>query len=259
MAGAELEPHTVMRENEAAPTVSVVIPVKNEAGNLAPLVVEIERALAGTAFEVVYVNDGSTDGTETELAGLQASRPWLRQIKHATSCGQSSAVRTGVMHARAPMVATLDGDGQNDPVFLPKLLAVLMDNPRIGLVAGQRVGRKATGFKKVQSRIANGVRSTVLRDGTRDTGCGLKAFRRDVYLALPYFDALHRFTPALVSREGYELRYVDVLDRPRAHGKSHYGMWGRLWVGIVDLYGVFWLIRRRRRVPDVTEVGGDAG
>ena len=244
-----------MPENVAAPTVSVVIPVKNEAGNIAPLVAEIERALAGTAFEIVYVNDGSTDGTEAELASLKATRPWLRQVKHAQSCGQSSAVRTGVRHARAPLVATLDGDGQNDPAFVPKLLAVLNDNPRVGLVAGQRVGRKDTGFKKFQSRIANGVRGAVLRDGTRDTGCGLKAFRRDLFLSLPYFDGLHRFLPALVRREGYEIGYVDVVDRQRGHGVSNYGMWDRLWVGILDLFGVWWLVRRKKRVPDATEIG----
>ena len=247
-------PHTLMRENEAAPSVSIVVPVKNEAGNIAPLVSEIERALAGTAFEIVYVNDGSTDGTEAELASLKASRPWLRQIKHVASCGQSSAVRTGVKHARAPLVATLDGDGQNDPAFVPKLLAVLAD-PRVGLVAGQRVGRKDTGFKKFQSRIANGVRSMVLRDGTRDTGCGLKAFRRDLFLSLPYFDGLHRFLPALVRREGYEIGYVDVVDRQRGHGVSNYGLWDRLWVGILDLFGVWWLVRRKKRVPDATEIG----
>jgi dolichol-phosphate mannosyltransferase len=244
-----------MRENEAAPTVSVVIPVKNEAGNIAPLVAEIERALAGTPFEIVYVNDGSTDGTEAELAALRATRPWLRPVKHAQSCGQSSAVRTGVRHARAPIVATLDGDGQNDPAFVPELLAVLNENPRVGLVAGQRVGRKATGFKKFQSRIANGVRGAVLRDGTRDTGCGLKAFRRDLFLSLPYFDGLHRFLPALVRREGYEIGYVDVVDRQRGHGVSNYGMWDRLWVGILDLFGVWWLVRRKKRVPDATEIG----
>ena len=243
-----------MRENEAAPSVSIVVPVKNEAGNIAPLVAEIERALAGTAFEIVYVNDGSTDGTEAELASLKASRPWLRQIKHVASCGQSSAVRTGVKHARAPLVATLDGDGQNDLAFVPKLLAVLAD-PRVGLVAGQRVGRKDTGFKKFQSRIANGVRSMVLRDGTCDTGCGLKAFRRDLFLSLPYFDGLHRFLPALVRREGYEIGYVDVVDRQRGHGVSNYGLWDRLWVGILDLFGVWWLVRRKKRVPDATEIG----
>lgn len=243
-----------MRENDTVPAVSVVIPVKNEAGNIAPLVAEIERALAGRAFEIVYVNDGSTDDTELELASLRLSRPWLRQIKHAESCGQSSAVRTGVAHALAPIVVTLDGDGQNDPAFIPQMLAVLADNPRIGLVAGQRVGRKDTGFKKIQSRIANGVRGAVLRDGTRDTGCGLKAFRRDLFLSLPYFDGLHRFLPALIRREGYDIGYVDVIDRQRGHGVSNYGLWDRLWVGILDLLGVWWLVRRKKRVPNATEI-----
>jgi dolichol-phosphate mannosyltransferase len=238
------------------PAVAVVVPVKNEAENVAPLVEEIAAALAGRwNFEVVYVNDGSTDDTEAALLKLMAERPWLRQVKHAESCGQSAAVRTGVRAARAPLVATIDGDGQNDPSFLPALIRTLEEKqPRVGLVAGQRVGRKSSGFKRLQSRIANGVRAAILRDGTRDTGCGLKAFRRDVFLALPYFDGLHRFLPALVRREGHEVAYVDVIDRPRRHGTSNYGLWDRLWVGILDLMGVRWLIRRRRRVPQVTEV-----
>jgi dolichol-phosphate mannosyltransferase len=245
-----------MRENEVSPAVSVVVPVRNEAGNIAPLVGEIVAALGADArFEIVYVNDGSTDGTETELVELMASHPWLRQVKHTISCGQSAAVRTGAAHARAPIVVTLDGDGQNDPAFIPALLQVLAAGaPKMGLVAGQRVGRKDTGFKKFQSRIANGVRGIVLRDGTRDTGCGLKAFRRDVFLALPYFDGLHRFLPALVRREGYDIGYVDVVDRPRRAGVSNYGLWDRLWVGILDLAGVWWLIRRKRRVPEITEI-----
>ena len=243
-----------MRENEAAPAVSVVVPARNEAGNISPLVAEIDKALAGTDFEVVYVDDGSTDATGSELSALMALQPRLRQIRHASSCGQSAAVRTGVLHARAPVVVTLDGDGQNDPAFLPQLLAALAQDPRIGLVAGQRIGRRATGFKKLQSRIANGVRGAVLRDGTRDTGCGLKAFRRELFLALPYFDGLHRFLPALVRREGYDIGYVDVVDRDRRHGASNYGLWDRLWVGILDLLGVWWLVRRKRRVPEATEI-----
>ena len=148
----------------APPTVSVVVPVRNEAGNVAPLVAEIAAALQGRSFEIIYVNEGSTDKTESELTLLMASRPWLRQIKHDTSCGQSAAVSTGVLHARAPVVVTLDGDGQNDPAFIPELIKVLAAGaPRVGLVAGQRVGRQATGFKKFQSRVANGVR-----------GCGLR-------------------------------------------------------------------------------------
>src|SRR5262249_39488956 len=191
------------------PAVSVVVPVRNEAGNVAPLVEEIAAALEGAAtFEIIYVNDGSTDATEAELTALMATRHWLRQVKHGASCGQSAAVRTGASRARAPVVVTLDGDGQNNPAFIPALLKTLEGgSPRIGLVAGQRTGRKDTGFKKFQSRIANGVRGAVLRDGTRDTGCGLKAFRRDLFLSLPYFDGLHRFLPALMRREGYEIGY----------------------------------------------------
>ena len=238
-----------------SPEVTVVVPVRNEAGNVAPLVGEIAAALAGRRFEVVYVNDGSSDGTEAELKRLMAEHAWLRQIKHVQSCGQSAAVRSGVAAARAPVVVTLDGDGQNDPAFIPRLIEALEQGaPRVGLVAGQRVGRKATGFKKFQSRVANTVRGAVLRDGTRDTGCGLKAFPRDLALALPYFDGLHRFLPALVRREGRDIGYVDVVDRPRGHGTSNYGMWDRLWVGILDLFGVWWLIRRKKRVPQATEI-----
>jgi dolichol-phosphate mannosyltransferase len=242
-----------------APAVSIVVPVRNEADNIAPLVDEIAAALdKDLAFELIYVNDGSTDRTQAELTRLMASRPWLRQIRHEISCGQSAAVSSGVIHARAAIVITLDGDGQNDPAFIPALLEAMTKAPRIGLVAGQRVGRQATGFKKFQSRVANAVRSVVLRDGTRDTGCGLKAFRRDLFLRLPYFDGLHRFLPALVRREGYAIGYVDVVDRPRRAGTSNYGMWDRLWIGILDLLGVWWLIRRRRHIPQVSEVKRNA-
>ena len=238
-----------------SPAVSVVVPVRNEAENVRPLTDEIAAALNGRwRFELVFVNDGSTDGTEAALTALKAERPWLRQVKHESSCGQSAAVRSGVAAARAPVVATLDGDGQNDPSFIPALLTALEQGNNIGLVAGQRVGRRSGGFKKLQSRIANGVRAAILRDGTRDTGCGLKAFRRDAFLALPYFDGLHRFLPALFRRDGYAIAYVDVIDRPRRHGVSNYGLWDRLWVGILDLFGVWWLIRRKRRVPDALEV-----
>lgn len=239
----------------AAPAVSVVVPVRNEAENVEPLVAEIAKALSGRwPFEVVYVNDGSTDDTGAVLQRLASEREWLRRVTHRTSCGQSAAVRTGVSFARGQMVATLDGDGQNDPAFLPRLIEALeRGGPAIGLIAGQRLGRKDTGFKRLQSRIANGVRGAILRDGTRDTGCGLKAFRREVFLRLPYFDGLHRFLPALIRREGLEVDYVDVVDRPRLRGVSNYGMWDRLWVGILDLFGVWWLIRRRKRVPEIVE------
>jgi dolichol-phosphate mannosyltransferase len=235
--------------------VSIVVPVRNEAGNLAPLIAEIAAALDGRwAYEIVYVNDGSTDATGERLSAIMKQRGNLRQLRHARSTGQSAAVRSGVRAARGAIVATLDGDGQNNPAFLPDLIAAVEKSDRIGLVAGQRVGRKDTGFKKLQSRIANGVRGTILKDGTRDTGCGLKVFRREVFLMLPYFDGLHRFLPALVRREGFEIAYVDVIDRPRRAGVSNYGFFDRLWIGIMDLAGVWWLIRRKKPTPEVSEV-----
>jgi dolichol-phosphate mannosyltransferase len=235
--------------------VSIVVPVRNEQDNVAPLIAEITAALDGRwPYEIIYVNDGSTDATPQRLATLMGGRENLREVRHAQSSGQSAAVRTGVRAARGGIVATLDGDGQNNPAFLPDLISAVMNGPGIGLAAGQRVGRKDTGFKKVQSRIANRVRSAVLKDGTRDTGCGLKCFRRDVFLSLPYFDGLHRFLPALVRREGFDVAYVDVIDRPRHSGVSNYGFFDRLWIGIMDLGGVWWLIRRKRTTPVATEV-----
>jgi dolichol-phosphate mannosyltransferase len=242
--------------SDPAVAVSIVVPVRNEAENIAPLIDEITAALDGRwAYEIIYVNDGSTDATAERLAAIMKQRGNLRQLRHAVSTGQSAAVRSGVRAARGGIVATLDGDGQNNPAFLPDLIgAIVKGGERTGLVAGQRVGRKDTGFKKFQSRAANAIRRTILHDGTRDTGCGLKAFRRDVFLMMPYFDGLHRFLPALMRREGYAIAYVDVIDRPRHSGTSNYGFFDRLWVGIMDLAGVWWLIRRKKPTPVVTEV-----
>ncbi len=236
--------------------VSIVVPVRNEAENILPLIEEIRAALESRwDYEIVYVNDGSTDATAERLAEARARWPNVRQLKHAVSSGQSAAVRSGVRAANGVIVATLDGDGQNNPAFLPQLIAAIeKGGERVGLAAGQRVGRKDTGFKKFQSRAANAIRNAILHDGTRDTGCGLKAFRREVFLMMPYFDGLHRFLPALMRREGYEIAYVDVVDRPRRSGVSNYGFFDRLWIGILDLFGVWWLIRRKRPTPVATEV-----
>jgi glycosyltransferase involved in cell wall biosynthesis len=242
----------------SAPAVSIVVPVKNESGNIGPLVDEIAAAMAGSAFEVICVDDGSRDGTDEVLCALQATRPWLRHLKHMVSCGQSAALRSGVTYARSEIVATIDGDGQNDPKYIPLLLSALAKGGRIGLAAGQRVDRQASDFKKWQSRIANEVRMMVLDDDTRDTGCGLKALRRDAYLALPYFDGMHRFIPALVQRDGHDVVHVDVVDRPRQHGTSNYGMWDRLKASMLDLAGVWWLTNRRKHIPAVSEVTPDA-
>jgi glycosyltransferase involved in cell wall biosynthesis len=242
--------------NQISPDISVVVPVRNEAGNIETLVNEIAAALTPCAsFEIIYVNDGSTDMTADVLHSLRQSKPFLRHLHHDMSCGQSAAVRTGVRAARGELIFTLDGDGQNDPSFMPAFLAAFKQAASgYGLVQGQRLGRKDTAFKRLQSRIANKVRSAILGDGTRDTGCGFRCFPKSVYLSLPYFDALHRFMPALVRREGFEIVYVNVVDRPRLSGVSNYGFFDRLWVGIVDLMGVRWLIQRRRRIPVVQEI-----
>ena len=239
--------------------VSIVVPVKNEAGNIGPLVAEIAAAMAGRNFEIIVVDDGSRDETPAQLIEMMKTEPHLRVVRHTVSCGQSAAVRSGVSAARAPIVATLDGDGQNNPAFIPALIDPFSgDKTRLGLVAGQRVDRQATKSKKWQSRIANEVRRMALKDGTRDSGCGLKAFRRDVFLQLPMFDGLHRFLPALIRREGYDVAFIDVVDRERRHGKSNYGMMDRLMVGLLDLGGVWWLIRRRKHIPSASEVKNDA-
>jgi dolichol-phosphate mannosyltransferase len=241
---------------DMAVVVSIVVPVRNEAENIGPLIEEIASALDRRwPYEIIYVDDGSTDATSERLTAVMKSRGNLRQLRHAVPSGQSAAVRSGVRAARGSIVATLDGDGQNNPVFLPELIsAIESGGERVGLVAGQRVGRKDTGFKKAQSRIANRVRAAILHDGTRDTGCGLKVFRREVFLMMPYFDGLHRFLPALVRREGFEIAYVDVVDRPRRSGVSNYGFFDRLWIGIMDIAGVWWLMRRKKPTQVACEV-----
>jgi dolichol-phosphate mannosyltransferase len=228
--------------------VSVVIPVCNEEENILPLAREIHVALNGRyAFETLFVDDGSTDGTaRAALAAREQGMPEVRLIKHAVRSGQSAAVATGVRYARAPIIATLDGDGQNDPADIPKLLDTLRapDRGELRLVMGNRTTRRDTWLRRLSSRVANRVRGGLLRDGTPDTGCGIKVFDRSVFMDMPRFNHMHRFMPALFQREGYEVVSVPVGHRERTKGTSKYGLHNRLWVGIVDMFGVMWLIRR---------------
>lgn len=236
----------------------MVIPARDEAGNLPDLIAEIAAALQGRVFEVIVIDDGSTDETPKLIAEMAVRDPWLRQIRHPASCGQSASIRTGVRFARGAVVMTIDGDGQNDPKFMPAMLQALDEGGvDVVMVAGERQGRKASFAKRYASRGANALRRTLLNDGTRDTGCGLKAIRREVFLELPYFDGWHRYLPALVKREGGSVRYVDVVDRERRYGASHYGLWDRAAVGVLDLFGVWWLMRRRKRIQSPMEVFPD--
>jgi len=229
---------------------SVVVPVRNEQDNVASLIAEIDAAVT-IEHEIVYVDDGSTDATYATLKNLQKQYKQLRVIHHEKSCGQSTAVRTGVKFAKYDWIATLDGDGQNDPADIPKLLAALSED--VELVGGnRRASRRDTWIKRLSSVIANGVRSRMLKDDTPDTGCGLKLFSRAAFLDLPYFDHMHRFLPALIKRRGGKIVSVPVSHRNREHGKSNYGTLDRLLVGIVDLFGVSWL-QRRAKIPSVSE------
>jgi len=226
---------------------SVVVPVRNEQDNVALLIAEIDAALQSFTHEIIYVNDGSTDETHARLKQLQMQFPQLHIVRHANSCGQSTAVRSGVKTAKYDWVATLDGDGQNDPADIPKLIAALEEGVR--LVGGnRRKSRRDTWIKRMSSVIANTVRSKMLRDDTPDTGCGLKLFNKAAFLDLPYFDHMHRFLPALIKRAGGQIRSVHVSHRNREFGKSNYGTLDRLMVGIVDLFGVAWL-QRRAKLP----------
>lgn len=229
---------------------SVVVPVHNEEDNIKPLVEEIRAALAGHAYEIIYVDDGSTDRSLELLLELAEKHAELRVLSHERSCGQSTAIRTGIKAARADWIATLDGDGQNDPADIP-LLFKLVKDPRqptgLKLINGHRHQRSDNWVKRMSSKVANLVRRSLLKDDTPDSGCGLKVFSRDAWLDLPFFDHIHRFTPALFLANGHQVRSVKVHHRPRVRGKSKYGISNRLWVGIVDLIGVIWLLRRTTR------------
>lgn len=232
-------------------SVSVIIPVKNEAGNISPLIDEILAAAEHFPLcEIIVVNDGSTDDTARIVSERTATDPRIKLVTHTRSGGQSAAVHSGVLVATGEICATLDGDGQNPPSELSKLVAPLLgaQTGRLGLMAGQRVKRQDTLSKRLASKFANGIRSRVLRDGTRDTGCGLKAFRRDAFLMLPFFNHMHRYLPALFTKDGWEVGHVDVSHRERGSGTSKYNNLQRGLVGIYDLIGVSWMIRRRKTV-----------
>ena len=238
---------------DTAPRLSVVIPMRNEAGNAAPLVAEIEAALADIPHEILCVDDGSTDGTAAELLDAAQTAP-LIVLQHARSCGQSAAIVSGVRAARGAWIATLDGDGQNDPADIPRLLARAEAEGGAILVVGHRVTRRDSWLKRRSSRIANAVRARLLGDRTPDTGCGLKLFPRALFLELPAFDHMHRYLPALVLRAGGRVESEPVNHRPRLRGRSNYGTLDRLAVAFADLVGVMWLMRRWKR-PEARRLG----
>jgi dolichol-phosphate mannosyltransferase len=244
------------------PWLSIVIPLKNEADNVDFVTEAIAAACADlTPYEVIYVDDGSTDATAARVLALAERFPQVRLVQHATSAGQSAAVHSGVTLARGGVVCTLDGDGQNPPSEIPKLAALLEGRAfpaGVGLIAGQRIGRQDTASKRWASRGANALRERLLKDGTRDTGCGLKMFPRELFLTLPYFDHMHRYLPAVVGRDGWRTLHVDVAHAPRHAGRSNYANLGRALVGVSDLAGVMWLIRRRKKARPVEVTAREA-
>ncbi|MCY6382220.1 glycosyltransferase family 2 protein [Hoeflea prorocentri] len=239
--------------------ISIVIPCKNEAENIPPLIDEIAEHLGDRDIEVIVVNDGSTDNTAEVLTGEAAKRAFaVRHLRHDASVGQSLSLRSGVLAAAGDVVATIDGDGQNDPKYIGPLVDKLLEGgPAIGIACGQRIKRKDTKLKQLSSRFANWLRGSILNDKTRDSGCGLKAVHTDIFRRLPFFNGTHRFLPALVIQEGYDVVAIDVLDRPRRFGTSNYGILDRGARGALDLFGVWWLKRRRHKMPVVEEIPYD--
>lgn len=236
--------------------ISIVIPFHDESKNIIPLITKVDDVMIKMSinYEIIAIDDASNDDSYAVLQSITKNFTHLRILHHQNNCGQSTAVATGVRHAYGEMIATLDGDGQNDPSDIPNLYNVLQHskNPNLKMVAGYRKNRKDTIFKRWGSKLANYVRSSLLKDATPDTGCGLKLFYRESFLRLPYFDHMHRFLPALIQREGGDVVSVEVKHFPRLHGTSHYNNLQRLWVGIIDMAGVIWLIRRSYK-PQILE------
>jgi dolichol-phosphate mannosyltransferase len=225
---------------------SVVVPVKDEAGNVAPLAREIAAALKAEPHEIIFVDDGSADGTVDELVALRREIPQLRVLRHQRNLGQSRGIRSGALAARGQVIVTLDGDGQNDPADIPNVLGALRADSSLAMISGVRVKRQDKASRRLASRLGNGFRGWLLKDGASDTGCGLKAFYREAYLALPYFDHQHRFLIALMRREGFGVGFVPVGHRARAAGRSKYTNFGRMLVSVSDLLGMRWLMRRHK-------------
>ena len=243
--------------SKKTPEISIVVPVLNEEGNITPLVEAIRKAFSGRAIEIIYVNDGSTDGSGKELARLQRRLPELRVLTHSERAGQSQSLRSGILAARAPLIATLDGDGQNPPGDLPALeAAVRKSRPGLAMAAGYRARRRDGFSKRYASRFARGVRRMMLGDSHPDTGCATKVFDRELYLRLPYFNHMHRFLPPLAQREGATVLAMPVSHATRTMGESKYRTLDRLVVGVSDIFGVMWLIRRRPKQIKVTERNG---
>jgi len=241
----------------ALPAISVVVPAFNEAENVENLATEIAAALSDISYEMIFIDDASTDETKTVLTEMKSRFPYLRVLAHRQNSGQSRGVRSGVQAARAPIIATLDSDGQNDPADIPALYAQMTraDAPEgLAMVGGRRAKRIDSVAKKIGSRFGNGIRKRLLKDDADDTGCGLKLFRREAFLQLPYFDHIHRYIPALMLREGYEIEFADVNHRAREFGTSKYTNFGRLKVSVADLRGVIWLRRRMKLPGGVDEV-----
>ena len=246
-----------MFSDAARPAISVVVPAFNEAENVEKLASEIALALSDISYEMIFIDDASTDATKSVLIDMKSRFPHLRVLSHRQNSGQSRGVRSGVKAARAPIIATLDSDGQNDPADIPNLYAQLTRDEApetLAMVGGRRAKRIDSAAKKIGSRFGNGVRKRLLRDEADDTGCGLKLFKREAFLELPYFDHIHRYIPALMLREGYKIEFADVNHRAREFGSSKYTNFGRLKVSIADLRGVIWLRRRMKLPGGVDEV-----
>lgn len=240
---------------EARPALTVVAPMYNEAGGAVALVREIAAALVAIDHEIIIVDDHSGDDTGAQLAGERTNTPQLRVLRHGENAGQSRAIRTGVLAASAPVIATLDGDGQNDPADIPRLYEMLKasSDGRVAMVAGERAVRRDSAAKRWASSWANRLRRRLLNDGSADTGCGLKVFYREAFLRLPYFDHMHRYLPALMRREGFTIEFAPVSHRPRVHGASKYTNFGRLLVAVRDVMGVMWLLSRSKAPKSVSE------